>query len=742
MRIGVSIGLILLNFKLVAHGGEEFDSLNVTKLKGVEIVDHRLNTSPRNNQEIENTVIFAGKKNELVNLTNNTFNTVDNSARQIFSQIPGITVWESDGSGIQVGIASRGLNPNRSWEFNVRQNGYDISSDPFGYPEAYYSPPMEAVSRIQIVRGASSIQFGPQFGGLLNYFVYEAPKDKKIQFKTMQTVGSFGMFNSYNQLGGTIKNFSYFGFYNFKRADGFRPNSKYYIHNGFLKLAYNFKKNWKLSAENSVMDYVSQQPGGLTDAQFADKIKQSSRGRNWMAIRWIMPSVNLSYNTEKHSVDFKVFGLIGDRNSNAFVRPINVNDTINQTTGQYNNRQIDIDKYRNIGAEIRYAYHYNLGKKKQDLAIGGRYFYGHTKRTTNGKGDTRSEYNITLEDSVFGRNLDFKSQNFALFAENVFRVGNFAIVPGIRLEILQNTANGYISRNTTTGGFNFMTEQNRWRYIPIAGLGLEYHIKSFSELYANASQAYRPVLFSDLTPGATTDSISQDLTDANGFNFDLGYRGKLKDWLEFDVSGFYVIYNNRVGTIAQQRENGTAYQLRKNLGNSHSRGAEIFISFDPLALSKVSSKLGNFKIWTSISYTNAIYTQLSSTKIEGGVVVTTDLSNKKVENAPEFTNRFGATYSYRFFEVNYVFHWVGGSYADATNQREPNAAATLGYIPSYYVMDLNLSMNFLKDRLNVKAGVSNLTNSRYFTRRAGGYPGPGILPAEPRSFFMSLGFTL
>ena len=62
-------------------------------------------------------------------------------------------VQENDGTGIQTSIAVRGLNPNRSWEFNTRQNGYDISADPMGYLEAYYTPPTEAVERIEIVRG-------------------------------------------------------------------------------------------------------------------------------------------------------------------------------------------------------------------------------------------------------------------------------------------------------------------------------------------------------------------------------------------------------------------------------------------------------------------------------------------------------------------------------------------------------------------------------------------------------------
>ena len=39
-------------------------------------------------------------------------------------------------------------------------------------------------------------------------------------------------------------------------------------------------------------------------------------------------------------------------------------------------------------------------------------------------------------------------------------------------------------------------------------------------------------------------------------------------------------------------------------------------------------------------------------------------------------------------------------------------------------------------------GVNNVFDARYFTRRAGGYPGPGILPADGRTWFAGLGLTL
>jgi Fe(3+) dicitrate transport protein len=126
--------------------------------------------------EIVGTSIYAGKKNALIVLDNVQGNVVTNTMRQVLAKIPGIQIWESDPSGIQIGIAARGLSPNRSWEFNIRQNGYDIAADPFGYPEAYYNPQLQAVQRIEIVRGQGSLQYGPQFGDWLIIFYVMAAK--------------------------------------------------------------------------------------------------------------------------------------------------------------------------------------------------------------------------------------------------------------------------------------------------------------------------------------------------------------------------------------------------------------------------------------------------------------------------------------------------------------------------------------------------------------------------------------
>ena len=98
---------------------------------------------------VEGVAIFEGKKSEVVQMAALTANLATSNPRQVFSRVVGLNIWESDGAGLQLGIGGRGLSPNRTANFNTRQNGYDISADALGYPESYYTPPAEALERFR-----------------------------------------------------------------------------------------------------------------------------------------------------------------------------------------------------------------------------------------------------------------------------------------------------------------------------------------------------------------------------------------------------------------------------------------------------------------------------------------------------------------------------------------------------------------------------------------------------------------
>jgi Fe(3+) dicitrate transport protein len=737
----LTVGSLLI-FKVNAQDSAKNDTLSAKEsyAKDVTVIGQHSRADIHQLPEVVGTSIMAGKKNSLIVMDNINGNVVTNTMRQVMAKVPGVHVWESDGSGIQIGVAARGLSPNRSWEFNTRQNGYDIAADPFGYPEAYYTPQLQAVQRIQVVRGAGSLQYGPQFGGMINFVLRDGSDiNKKFQFETQNTIGSNGLVNTYNAVGGETEKVHYYAFYDHRNADGWRQNSRYKVGTGFATATVKVSKKLKIGAEVTSWHANSQQPGGLTDAQFAQNDRQSLRSRNWFDLKWNIGALKASYDfTENNRVQATLFGLAGNRSSIGYMQPPTVKDSINTQTLAYNNRTLSVDEYRNIGAEIRYLGDYKLMKNKSTISAGVRYFKGQTNRFNNGKGDTGSDFNTEVI-GEYPQQLEFNTTNWAAFAENIFRFGKrFILIPGIRLEHIENEVSGQL--NILNHIPVKAADQSKTRQFLLAGIGAEYHIGK-TEFYANWSEAYRPVLFSDLTANATTDVIDPDMEDATGYNLDLGYRGKVKDYLFFDVGAFYLQYNNRIGLLMQQNQDGTYYNYRTNVGNSFSRGVEALAEFNPVKAFWHNLKYGSLSVFVSAGYTDARYDDYALTTRLGNQLITTDYYNKKVENAPEWIVRYGLNYFYKGLTATMQWSYVDEVFSDAVNTVNPSANGLNGLIPSYLVGDFSVNYKF-QDRYNIRAGLNNISDESYFTRRAGGYPGPGLMPADGRNFFVSLGLKL
>ena len=736
---------ICLLVTLCGFSQDSADQFNDTIKRLSPIIIVTKQQSPERMPDVKENVLYSGKKNEVLKLTNINANFTTNNAREVFSRVPGVTVWENDGSGIQVNIGVRGLSPNRSWELNTRQNGYDISSDVFGYPEAYYNPPFEAVETIEIVRGGSSLQFGPQFGGTINY-VLKRETRKKFSFETQNTTGSYGLMSSFNAIGGKLKKFSYYVYNHSRSADGWRDNSAYSVRNTHAFVAYQFTEKTKLSAEYTNMDYEMQQAGGLTDDQFKNDDRQSVRERNWFGTPWHVFSVNLDTKINDNlSSNTKFFGLVGQRNSVGFTATPNVADAIIPASNAYANRRVDRDYYDNFGIENRNIYNYKIGQMASNLAFGARLYQAKTQRVQDGRGTTGSDYDLSIT-GKYARDLSFVTENIAFFAENQFKItDNFSVTPGMRYEYIKSTADGRFG--VSSGNDVLLENKTITRNKPLFGLGMEYKFRT-TNVYANITQAFRPVLFSDLTPPAVTDVIDPNLKDADGFNADLGYRGTFKNFLNFDFSLFYLQYNNRIGGVRQFVNNNPAqgtFLFRTNLGETVNKGIEGFANLNITSLIGVEKPFGNLDLFATVSFIDSRYTDFktfSTTGTAPNIVITeNNLAGNRVENAPRYIHNIGLSWGNPNFSTTLQYRMSGKVFTDANNTTTASANGITGLLDDYKVLDFSAEYKFLKN-YNLRAGINNLSDETYATRRAGGYPGPGIMPGEGRTFFVSIGAKL
>lgn len=706
------------------------DTIPQIQLNGVEIITERMVLPVHRLPNVHGLTLVAGKKNEVIELAKSNADLASVNQRQIFARVPGLMIWESDGSGIQIGIAARGLSPNRSWEFNTRQNGYDITPDVFGYPEAYYTPPMEAVERIEFIRGASSLQFGPQFGGMVNYVLKSGRGEKPFFYEGRQSAGSYGLISSYNAIGGAKGKWSYYAFAQQRKGNAWRENSAFDSRALYGSVEYKASEKLLIGMNITHSEFLSQQPGGLTDQQYELDWRSSSRSRNWMSVPWNVAAVYAKLRTSQHAMlDLKVFGVLADRSSVGFMKAINISDTINAQMGTYNLRKLDVDAYQSWGAELRWLLEYNLLGSEHQLAAGVRYSDAHTHRQMDGAGSIASSFSDELVQGTFGKNLFYDNVNSAAFIENIIHVGNrFSLTPGVRLENLMSSSRGYIS--SLAGDFDPI---RRNRTFLLAGLGAQYAWDNMN-LYANATQAYRPVVYSDLTPAATTDVVDSNLQDASGYNIEAGLRGTHKSWLNYDVGFFYLNYDNRIGTVIRDGVN-----FKTNIGTSVSKGVEVFCEWNPIKMIVAQPRNGSISLFVSGTWMDARYTRWNNPDIANNPEKS--IEDKHVEYAPKHTWRTGLSYGRKALSANVQWSFVDEVYTDAANTELPSANGQVGKLNGYNVWDCSVKYAFTK-QLFLQVAVNNVLNTQYATRRSGGYPGPGLLPGTGRTLTVTLGLGL
>lgn len=679
-------------------------------------------------KDVSGTTINAGKKTEVINMRHINANLATNNTRQIYARIPGLNIWEYDRGGLQLGIGGRGLSPNRSSNFNIRQNGYDISADALGYPESYYTPSSEAIERIEIVRGAASLQYGPQFGGLINFIMKEGPKAKPFELTTRQTLGSYGFFNSFNSVGGTIAKdkLNYYAFYQFKRGDDWRPNSHYDQHNAYVHLAYDVTPKFKITGEYTLMKYLAQQPGGLTDAQFKEDPSVSVRARNWFKVDWNLVSLNLDYAFNEHTrLNWRNYTLQGGRDALGVLSYINRPDN-------GGNRDYLADRYSNFGSELRFIHQYKLIKDlRSTILVGTRVYKGLTKRKqgsgSDGSGDDFVFNGVEPDLSGF----KFPGTNIAAFAENVFQINkHWSVTPGIRFEHINTKSDGYYYKlNIFIPSERITESRSNPRSFTLLGVGTSWKFNNGTEVYANISQNYRSINFNDIRVVNANSKVDPDLKDEDGYNIDLGFRGTYRNWLYLDVSLFYLKYNGRIGSIFTRDSSFMTYRLRTNVSDSRNYGLETLLEGDLLkAITQGRSKY-KLNVYTSLSLIDARYINTKNTAI----------ADKLVENVPPVLVRTGLSFGSPRFNITYQYAYQAKQYSDATNTEETPTAVD-GAVPAFSVMDLSLSYNWRK--FTIYTGINNLADEKYFTRRADGYPGPGIIPADRRNLYVTLQFKL
>lgn len=274
------------------------------------------------------------------------------------------------------------------------------------------------------------------------------------------------------------------------------------------------------------------------------------------------------------------------------------------------------------------------------------------------------------------------------------------VTPGVRVENIRQTIDE--RKKTVTGD---LRESDRTVNVPLFGLGLAYFLDDASQLYANASEAYKPITYSEAVPAINNATVSNDIDPSKIYNYEIGYRGQ-KDRMNWDVSAFFIRYENKFGLV------GTNYQ---NTGASTHKG---------LDLASEIKVLPTISLYGNIELLDAKYTWGPQ-------------KGKTPQYAPKSMTRAGVIYNKEdHLKVALMGVVVSKHYGNDNNGNGTTPGSENDFvIPSYTVFDLSADWTFNKNWV-ASAAVNNLFDKDYYSR----VRTDGITWALGRNFYTGLSY--
>ncbi|MEO0732011.1 MAG: TonB-dependent receptor, partial [Bacteroidota bacterium] len=594
-----------------------------------------------------------------------------------------------------------------------------------------------------------SLQYGTQFGGLVNFVFRQPEQQDKFSLVSRQTVGSNGLFTSFNSVGGRVGKLTYYGYYNYKRGDGFRPNSGFDSHNAYLDVHYEVGENSTISLEYTYLNYLAQQAGGLTDAQFYADPLQSNRTRNWFAVDWQLWNLRWDHQlNERTNLTLSLFGLDAARSAVGFRT-----NRVSQVDDLSAPRDLIVGDFNNWGAEAKVLRRYQLRGRDAIFLFGAKY-YKAANSALQGPGTNGSDADFSLATRDFADYpnqslFSFPNRNVALFGEHIFYLNDrLSITPGVRYEYIRTASDGIFRRLDFDLAGNVIRDtefsDNRVfeRNLFLLGVGLSWRPEKGPEFYANFSQNYRSVTFNDIRTVNPSFQVDPNISDEDGWTADAGVRGQVGR-LAYTANLFGLRYNDRLGEVltpeVRRRADGTEVQtgriirLRSNIGAAFIYGLESLLEWNALEA----------KTKGDVPYTLSAFANTSLTRSEYIASEIAGVAGREVEFIPFLNLKTGLRFGYGNLLGSVQYSYLSQQFTDASNapqDRRNNQSGIVGAIPAYGVADLSLSYRWRW--LTLEGGVTNLLDEVYFTRRATGYPGPGIIPSAPRAFYLGVEIKL
>lgn len=654
----------------------------------------RIQTLP----EIAGANIYSGKKTSVIDL-NEPPAIVNNNYRQTLQKTPGLLLSEESTPLLSVGY--RGLDPHRAQFTQVLKDGIPIHADMFGYPEAYYTPPLQVVDRIDFIKGGSALLYGPQPGGALN-FVTKDPALSPFTMTVENSGASHGLYSNYTAISGTKDNRGYYGYFHHRQSQGFRANnSQYALFSAGTKLRVHNDKGeyWDLVIDGYNEEHG--EPGGLTRADFDSDLTKATRLNDYFELNRYAGSVAYERETASDSFfSFKTFGGYYERLS---WRQRTTGSAFGTVPNLASN-DIESQQFYTGGLEARFRQNYEAFGSPENALTAGILYYHVTSPRLDKRG-SRAD----ADDGDVRKDSDRWLNDTSIFLENLFKLGKLSVTPGLRLENIWQRVNEKMNADKTTVPLADALEYN---FVPLAGLGLEYELQETVKFYSNVSQGYRPKIYTQAVPTGSGQVVNEDLEEGKSWQAELGIRGVPQDYLSWDASVFYMQFNDQIGTSDSTVE---------NVGDAKHRGFEAALQFDLIGCWEALRNTARTKASGAVNFFSNV--MILDAEFNKG-----PNEGKTPQYAPDFIFKTGIEYHDQDKgKLRLAGTFVDDHYANDTN-------TDTFAVPSYKVWDLTAEIRLDKDTFSLLGGINNIFDEKYFAR----VRSDGIDPADGRHYYAGL----
>jgi Fe(3+) dicitrate transport protein len=628
-------------------------------------------------------------------------------------KVPGIYARDEEGMGLRPNIGIRGLNPTRSSKVLLLEDGLPLAFAPYGDNATYYHPPVERFERIEVLKGAGQIEFGPHtVGGVINYITPSAPDE--FGGSAQVAGGNRGFREVHAQIGDTLGSTGYILTGTKKLSDGSRDNIELDLADVTAKVTHEFNERHALTFKSSYLREESQVPySGLTLAEYRANPRTNPFVNDEFELYRFGTSLTHRFSRTQNAVlTTSAYYSYFDRDwwrqsSNSNERP---NDASDPRCGGMANllttcgNQGRLREYSTKGIEPRLTLTGEWFGLDTELKTGLRY---HEEKQTRvqANGDTPTSRSPgTSPNAGVVENQERTAEAASGFVQAAFSAGRFTVVPGVRYESID-----FERRNFLNGAVG-ATDLQQW----IPGIGATWRAMDELTLFAGAHRGFAPPRVEDIVTNA---GGIVDLDAELSWNYEIGVRARPSPGVGLELTAFRMDFSNQI--VPTSVAGGVGATLT-SAGETLHQGMEALVDY---ARPLPAGLDGYVRLaWTWLPDAEYVGTRFSNVSGFGTTRVTGNRLPYAAENLGTLTLGVGATRWRAQVEGVYT----GEMYTDDLNTVAVTANGQRGLMPSHFVW--NATVNFAAtDSIDVYAAVKNVADKTYVVDMV-----RGLIPGSPR----------